>query len=190
MTLTGTIKRRRPDIVRPASRDDSDTFNRIKEFAMFRAAAVEGADTVRLRIPAKYRPLIVRENPPRRWEPEIPKQVPPTFRENVSLQPVTAQTEASRVDNLIELQQTQGVAVQGALEAIAHKNQCQEEVRRRLGFGDDGSCPTIHPKRSEHDFSADGPAMKRRKGEPVESNQTAVIFGAGCAALALVYFAA
>jgi hypothetical protein len=189
MTLTGTIKRRRPGQVRPASRDDSDTFNRIKEFAMFRAAAVEGADTVRLRIPAKYRPLIVRETPSRRAEPEVAKRPQPTFRDNSSAQPVTTQEEAGRVDRLIEMQETTGVAVQGALEAIAHKNQCIEEERRRLTV-DNPSCPPMIKKRAEPDMSPDHPhPAKRQRGEAQKSNQSAVILGAGCAVLALLYFA-
>ena len=190
MALTGTLKRRRPDLVRPASRDDSDTLNRIKEFAMFRAAAVEGADTVRLRIPAKYRPLVVRENPDRRSEPEVAKRVRPSFRDNVDAQPVTTQMESDRVDRLIELQQTTGTAVQGALEAIAHKNHCMEEDRRRLALANDGSCPTKVRKRGETEMSVDQPhPVKRMKGGPRESNQTAVLLGAGCAAIALLYFA-
>ena len=79
--------------------------------------------------------------------------------------------------------------MQGALEAIAHKNQCIEEERRRLTV-ENPSCPPMIKKRAETDMSPDHPhPAKRQRGEPKESNQSAVILGAGCAVLALLYFA-
>ena len=184
--LSGTVKRLPPKNVYPASREDSDTLNRVKEFAMFRAAAVEGGDTVRLRIPAKYRPLILRKKPARRHEPKLGKRPQPTFRKNISAQPVTAQTEAGVVDSLIETQERLGLPVQDELEAIAKKNECEFEARRRLTFAADGSCPEQPTKRFDDDRSSSQP-FKRVKVEETESNNAILL--AGCAAIALLYFA-
>ena len=153
---------------------------------MFRAAAVEGGDTVRLRIPAKYRPIILRKKPARRHEPKLGKRPQPTFRKNISAQPVTAQTEAGVVDTLIETQERLGLPVQDELEAIAKKNECEFEARRRLTFAADGSCPEQPTKRFDDDRSSSQP-FKRVKVEETESNNAILL--AGCAAIALLYFA-
>jgi len=192
-TLTGTVAKVEPRFVIVANNEDAETFNRIKDFALFRRAVVEGVHIEKYKIPAKYRPLVLREDPPARWEPKIPKQSAPTFRQNSAAEPVKTDADANAVDRLIELQETTGLNLSEQIAALAQKAHCEEETRRRMGYGDD-ECEdsTWQQARKRQrgetfNWTAEEPRGWSGAPEEKEENYTTIILGV-CAVGAALYF--
>ena len=88
-----------------ASRDDSDTFNRVRDFALFRRAAIEGGDTQRLKIPHRYSPLTVVKDPKARHEPKRGTETSPFTKNSEGERPVKTQETVEYFDSMEEAQQ-------------------------------------------------------------------------------------
>ena len=113
MATTGKMRAVAEDLVKKASNDDADVFNRVRDFALFRRAAVESFDTERLALPAKYRPLVLTDSPEEVDEVihEVARSV--GFRINKPEDWVATHEVAEAMDQFAEVQQLYGVPVSG-----------------------------------------------------------------------------
>ena len=117
--------------IRVASRDDADLFNRVRVFALFKAAAVAGEEynTQRLAIPEKWSPLVLRKDPPARREARV-AATQPSFRLNQTEASVVTGRTAAEVDEAVEIQNLHGgYGGEDVYEAVAVN---EAECRRRL----------------------------------------------------------
>ena len=181
-TIQGTRRVLEEDQVRVASRDDSDTFNRMRNFALFKVAAVQGEEynTLRLKCPAKYYPLVYRKGPKARYEPERKAAAVPLFRLNQAEEPVETGDRARRVDDAVEVQLRHG----GEQGAVAYEDVANEEAecRRRLmeGGGDASLCRT-RPEMF-------GSRPKRRRVEKTVTFEPSVLLIGAAVVAAFIYF--
>ena len=197
-TVAGNRKELEVSQVRVASRADSDTYNRMRVFTLFKVAAIAGEqyNTERLVIPAKFSPIFYKKNPDARWEP-VQKSAVPVFRLNKNEEPVQTGDRAARVDQAVEAQLKFG-GTQGADEYMAVADE-EDECRRRLmqdGFGDglcrptpaDGPLSRPGKRKREEAAGAGAPA-----GEVPTSGKTTFTFEpsyllVGAAVVAFFYF--
>ena len=112
--------------LRVATREDCDVFQRIRNFMLFKLAAVEGGDTERLRVPHVYNNLMITSDPTARHEP-IPGGYDLSFnRKKVGEESVESQATAGEVDDLIELQDKYSLPLSGEFVGIVEGREEEE----------------------------------------------------------------
>ena len=114
--------------LRVATSDDSDTFQRVKVFTLFKQAAIEGGDTERLKVPSTYTNIMVIDNPAERHVPTPGQYERSTKGFQQEEESVANQAQAAQVDDLIEAQEMFGVPVQNEFVGII-------EARKETDFG-------------------------------------------------------
>ena len=182
LTQSGIRSKERISDVRVVDRDTSDTFNRIREFVLFKVAAVEGNshEAHRLRIRRKYAPIVRQKDPKSRertWKYVNPK---PRFHAAVGKPPVENQAAATALDAAQELQNTLGVPVGGDMYKIMGTEDAECRYRLMEGGADSTLCRKRESGTAYGGFEEPAPFRRTYSERTVAFQPSYVAIGAVC----------